>query len=64
MMYKCKKMCKSMSIEQKSDCVSKMMPNCLDTVLNALDDEESRIFAKDMQEKHNKILDKYLSQNK
>jgi len=49
-----------MSIEQKSDCVSKMMPNCLDIVLNVLDDKESQIFAKDMQEK----LNKYLSQNK
>ena len=63
MMEQCKKMCKSISIEEKCECVSKMMPNCLDSILNALDNEESQIFAKDMQEKLNQIFDKYLSKN-
>lgn len=60
-MEQCKKMCKSMSVEQKSDCVSKMMPNCLDFVLNTLNTKECQIFAKEMQSKLNKILDRYIS---
>ncbi len=61
MMEKCKKMCKSMSLQEKADCVSKMMPNCLDTVLDSLDAKESVLFAKDMQNKLNSVLDKHLS---
>jgi hypothetical protein len=49
-----------MSIEEKRECVSKMMPNCLDSVLSALDDKESQKFAKDMKSKLNSVLDKYL----
>ncbi len=60
MMEQCKKMCKSMSIEEKRECVSKMMPNCLGSVLSALDGKESQKFAKDMKNKLNSVLDKYL----
>ncbi len=60
MMEQCKKMCKSMSIEEKRECVSKMMPNCLDSILTALDDKESQKFAKEMKSKLNSVVDKYL----
>jgi len=60
MMEKCKKMCKSMSMEEKANCVSKMMPNCLDSVLDSLNEKERVVFARDMQEKLNEVLDTYL----
>jgi hypothetical protein len=60
MMEECKKMCKSMSMEEKANCVSKMMPNCLDSVLDFLNEKESVVFARDMQEKLNGVLEKYL----
>ena len=60
MMEQCKKICKSMSVEEKRECVSKMMPNCLGSVLSALDDKESQKFAKDMKSKLNSLLDKYM----
>ena len=59
MMEECKKMCKSMSIEEKRGCVSKMMPNCLDSVLSTLEEKESQKFAKDMKSKLDSILGKY-----
>ena len=63
MMQQCKKMCNTMSVEKKRECVSKMMPKCLDSILNALDDKESQKFAKDMKNKFNGVLDKYMAKD-
>ncbi len=48
-----------MSIEEKCECVSGMMPKCLNSVLSALEDKKSRQFAKDMKHKLNEILNSY-----
>ena len=61
MMEECKKMCKNMSIEEKRECVSEMMPKCLNSVLSALEDKKSRQFAKDMKHKLNEILNSYMT---
>ena len=59
MMEEYKKMCKSMSIEEKRECVSEMMPKCLNSVLSALEGKKSRQFANDMKHKLNEILNSY-----
>lgn len=61
MIEKCKKMCQTMSIEEKKECVTQMMPKCLDTLLDSLDKNISDEVAKDMREKINSLLEKYIS---
>ena len=56
MMEKCKKMCKTMSLDDKVKCISEMLPKCLDMVLTELNQDDAQKLAQDMQEKTTLIL--------
>lgn len=59
MMKKCIKMCEKMSIQEKLDCLTAMMPKCFNMVLSELDEPAKNKVASEVLNKMQEIAAKY-----
>jgi len=59
MMEKCTKMCEKMSMQDKLDCLTSMMPKCFDMVLSQLDEPIKDKVASEVLQRIREVANQY-----